>query len=165
VTVFAWLRRFRSQKLSDFSSLEPGRVELDGVVEPLATLAHPITGEACVALEYNASPPSGLSVHGIPHSSRAFTIKAVQSLDFVLFDGARRVLVRVPDEQDDVALVHRHLTDQHGLRLRVEIGVVLAGTRVRVRGRASPTDSGSAYRTVDYVAVVDAEAFWELGKQ
>jgi hypothetical protein len=159
----SWFRRFRVRRISDFSSLTPGSVELEGLVEALSTLSHPITGEPCVALEYHASPPSALSVHGIPHSSRAFTIKAVQSLDFVLSDGARRVLVRVPDEQDDVALVHRHLTEQHGLRLRVEIGAMVAGMRVCVRGHASPSEPGSAYRSIDYVAVVKAEDFWELG--
>jgi hypothetical protein len=159
----SWFRRFRIPIVSDFSQIRPGRVELEGNVEPLSTLVHPITGEPCVALEYHASPPSALSVHGVPHSSRAFTVRAVQSVDFVLTDGARRVLVCVPDEQDDVLGMHRHLVEQHGLRLRVEIGSVVAGTRVRVRGRASASSPGSAYRSIEYDAIIHAETFRALG--
>jgi hypothetical protein len=152
----------RAQRIQRFDELVPGRIELDGTVEALATLAHPVTGEPCVALEYHASPPSLLSVNGVPYSSRAFTVSAVQAVDFVLTDGARRVLVRVGDEQDDVARMHAHLLDQHGLRLRVEVGAVRAGARVCVLGRVQGLEAGTAYRSLDYVAAIEAERFWEV---
>ena len=157
-----WLPWRPITRLVDFSELTERRVEVEGIAEALGTLVHPITGEACIALEYNASPPSALSVHGIPHSSRAFVIKAVQSLDFVLFDGTRRLLVRVDEEQDEVALVHEHLMEQYGLRLRVEIGAIRAGARVRVRGRVRPGVPGPPYRSVDYVGFIAAESFREI---
>jgi hypothetical protein len=162
VSRFDWLPWRPLRRVTDFSELPARRVEVEGIAEALDTLIHPITGEPCIALEYSAAPPSVLSVHGAPHSARAFTVKAIQAVDFVLFDGTRRLLVRVGADQDDVALVHEHLLEQHGLRLRVEIGTIRAGARVLVRGRAMPGQLGPAYRSLDYVGELHAESFREL---
>lgn len=159
---FDWFSWRPLVRVDDFSTLPERRVEVVGVAEALETLEHPITGEPCIALEYHAAPPSVLSVHGIPHSSRAFTVTAIQAVDFVLFDGTTRLLVRVGSEQDDVRLVHEHLSAEHGLRLRVEIGAIRAGARVLVRGRATRGESGPPYRSLDYVGAVAAESFREL---
>lgn len=151
----------KPQSFSRFTAIRAGRVELEGSIEALSTLPHPITGEDCVALEYRALPPSMLSVHGVPHSSRAFTVEAAEARDFVLFDGQARVLVQVGDDQDDVLAVHEHLLEQHGLRLQVEIAALRPGMRARVLGRAELGHPGPAYRSIDYVAVIAAERFWQ----
>jgi hypothetical protein len=160
MALFDWLRR--PVRVTELAAIVPGRVEIEGVVEALATLPHPVTGEECVALEYHASPPSSLSVHGVPHASRAFTVSAIQARDFVVCDGVSRVIVEVGDEQDDVERMHGHLSEQHGLRLRVEIAAIRPGTRVRVIGKAVLGVVGPAYRSFDYVASIAAERFWEL---
>jgi hypothetical protein len=156
----ALLRGYR--KVRDFGELGAGRVELEGRAELVCQLIDPLSGDACIALEYHAAPPSSLSVQGPGISSRAFTVSASQAVDFVLSDGAARVLIRVAERQDDVANVHQHLMDEYGLELRTEVLTIRAGDTVCVRGKADPTGLpvGSPYRTPTLAGVVLADRFW-----
>ncbi|MCA9595489.1 MAG: hypothetical protein KC776_19375 [Myxococcales bacterium] len=155
-----WLPWRRPRRLP-MARVSSGRVEIEGEVEALATLPDPVSGRVCVALEYEAAPPSALSVTGVPHSTRAYTITAHQAVDFVLTDGDCRVLVKVPREQDDVARVHAHLTAEHGLALRVAVATIEPGERVVVVGRVVDQDPKSTpYRSVHYRAIVHAERFF-----
>lgn len=137
-----------------------GRVELEGDAESLSTLTHPVTGEPVIAVEYWVSPPSDLSVNVTGISDRAFTVEATQGVDFVLCLGNQRVLVIVKEASQDVLTVHRHLMDHYGVRLRPRVSVVREGDRVCVRGIAESHVARSAYRDVDYVAVIHADRFW-----
>ncbi len=119
-----------------------------GRVEALSTLPEPLTGEPCIAIEYRASPPSVLSVTGIPHSTRAYTVTARQSADFMLSDGT--VTLRVDASEltnQDVGELHAHLLAEHGLGLEVSIATILPGDQVKVRGRVVNVLEGDAYRT------------------
>jgi hypothetical protein len=157
-----WLPWRRVRRVA-LSGVTPGRVQIEGEVEALATFTDPASGRACVAIEYEAAPPSALSVAGVPHSTRAYTITAHQAVDFVLTDGESRVLIQVPKDQDDVARVHAHMEREHGLALRVALAAVEPGQRVAVIGRAINQDTlGSPYRSIQYRAVVRAERFWPV---
>ncbi len=155
-----WLPWRRVRRVA-LSQVTPGRIQIEGEVEALATLTNPASGRPCVAIEYEAAPPSALSVTGVPHSTRAYTITARQAVDFVLTDGDCRVLVQVPDEQDDVTRVHAHMQKEHGLALRVAVAAIVPGQRVAVVGRALNQDTlRSPYRSIHYGAIVRAERFW-----
>jgi hypothetical protein len=127
-------------------------------------LIDPVQGEACIAIEYHAAPPSLLAVQGPGISSRAFTISASQAVDFLLSDGTASVLIRVPERQDDVDKVHRHLLGEYGLQLRSEVLTIVAGDLVRVRGVSDPNalPIGSPYRTPSLAGVIFAERFWVI---
>lgn len=156
----ARLRGYR--KVQDLADLGCGRIELVGRAEGLSLLVDPLSGASCIALEYHAAPPSLLSVQGPGISSRAFTVSASQAVDFVITDGAARVLVRVDERQDDVATLHLHLSAEYGLALRAEVRAIRVGDHVRVRGNAEPGGHGigSPYRTQSLAGVVRAERFW-----
>jgi hypothetical protein len=152
--------------VDDFSDLGAGRIEIEGEVEALTTLSDPVGGKACVAIEYSASPPSLINVVTGGPTTRAFIVSARQAVDFVVTDGKHRVLVRVDEEQDDVEAVHRHLMDEHGLRLRVEVAVIGEGDSVGVLGRVERSEQSarSPYRVSDYDGVIVAERIWAANR-
>lgn len=148
------------RKLGALSEIGPGRVEVEGEVEALSELAHPLSGEGVVALEYYVSPPSDLSVNVTGIAERAFTVEATQGVDFVLTDGSHRVLILVAEGAHDISTVHQHLLKEYGTRLRPKVLAVRAGDRVCVRGVAEPRSTESPYRSVEYLAVIRARRFW-----
>jgi hypothetical protein len=160
VSILDWFSR-PARFVEDFSNLGKGLIEIEGEIEALSLLSDPVDGRPCVAIEYSASPPSLINVIAAGPTT-AFTVSARQAVDFVITDGKYRVLVRVEDEQDDVIAVHRHLMDEHGLRLRVRRGMLAEGDSVRVRGRVERGAdlTSSPYRNADFDGVIVAERFW-----
>jgi hypothetical protein len=156
-----WRRRYR--RIEALRSLERGRVEVQGRVEMLDALHDPLDGEACVAIEYRAWPPSTISMGvdgATAHAGRAFQVGARQAVDFVIADETGRVLVR-PAVGQDVSELHRDLVDRYGVGLRAETEHVPIGARVRVAGRVSfVRGAGSPLRAEPYVAVIEADRFW-----
>lgn len=150
-----WLDRLRRREPS-----EPrrSRNELVGLVEALEPLAHPLTGEACVALEYDATPPGILPPASAAFTAPGFTISLHQAVDFVLSTDTRRVLVRVADRGQDVGRAHRHLSDEHGFGLEARVGAIFPGDRVRVQGTPRAPAPSDPYREVHWdVVLEDAE--------
>jgi hypothetical protein len=135
-------------------------VELSGAVEALGTLSDPLDGSTCIAIEYRAAPPSQLGIQGTEQPFSAFRVEAHQAVEFVLTDGAQRVLVQIPTGQDDVAAVHAHLMLEYGLRLQAATRCIRAGDHLHVVGIADDALSVSPYRSPSYAAVVRAERFW-----
>src|SRR5690606_19311435 len=123
----------------------------------------PLTGEACVAVEYRAWPPSTtLGMDGATsHAGRAFQLDARQAVEFVLVDATASILVR-PPRGEDVGALHRDLLQRYGVGLRAETNHVPAGAQIRLEGRVTFVrgGKGSPLREETYVAVVDAERFW-----
>jgi len=155
-----WLLVRAPRKVADFGSIGHGRVELSGTVEALGTLSDPLDGSACIAIEYRAAPPSQLGIQGPEQPFSAFRVEAHQALEFVLTDGARRVLVQIPPGQDDVAAVHSHLTLEYGVRLKAATRCIRSGDRLHVVGVAEEALSMSPYRAPSYAAILRAERFW-----
>jgi hypothetical protein len=144
--------------------IHDGNVQLSGRVESLGTIDDPLTGDPCVAVEYRAWPPSTtLGMDGATiHSGRAFQLDARQAVEFVLVDETGSVLVRPPPGQDVDAL-HRDLVHRYGVDLRAETTHLSAGTQIFLQGRVTFVrgHEGSPMRTEPYVAIVEAERFWE----
>ena len=141
------------------------RVKLAGVVELLESVLCPVSGQPAAAVAYTAWPPSStLGMDGAAgYHSRAFQVRCQQAADFVLCDGDDRVLVRV-DPGSDVLRVHRELLDRHGVGLRSEQQLIVAGARVHVVGWVeSTTRDSSPHRRDPYLAVVRADRFWLAG--
>jgi len=151
--------------LGELASATPReRVELGGVVELLDAVTCPVSGAPAAAVEYRAWPQSStLGIDGVgAYHSRAFQISGQQAADFLLGDGAQRVLVRVERGRDLVAL-HRELLARHGVGLRCESYLIRAGAQVRVIGRvAARGPATSPHRSEPYLAVIEAQRFWPV---
>lgn len=166
----AWLdrllRRYRTvARLGELTALDPGRVEIEGVVESIELLENPLDGTHCVAMDYRAWPPSTtLGMDGATsYGSRAYQVNAREATHFVLRDTATRVLVQV-DQGDDVGGLHRRMLEQFGVNLRAEVDMIVVGAPVRVAGKLTHTGTrGSPHRSESYSAVVRAERFWQPG--
>lgn len=155
----------RLAALGELAAVAPQeRVELDGLVEALEPVLCPVTGAAAVAIEYRAWPQSsmpGIDGLGAQHS-RAFQVRRQQAADFLLCDGAQRVLVRV-DRGQDVMAIHRDLLARHGVGLRSEQHLIRPGARVRVVGRIEARGPASSpHRSEAYLAVLQAQRFWRV---
>jgi len=149
-------------RLSELFELEGARVEISGIAEPVQALQDPLSGQACVAIDYRAWPPSTtLGVDGASaHNGRAYELAAFAASDFHLQEGPVSVLVRVEPGRDTVAL-HDQLQLQFGVGLRAETDVVPSGARVCVAGRVEPLKrSGSPHRTQPHTLVVKASRIW-----
>lgn len=162
---FDWLAGKRARVVDDLGAIGRGRVQITGRVEALSQLVDPVDGHPCVALEYQASPPSLLGAQGTESPYRAFSVEARQAVDFVLTDGTHRVLVRVTERQDDVSAIHRHLADEYGLRLKVAVRRLVVGDTVHVVGRAEEPTTTSAYRSPAFCAALRAERIWADGSE
>ncbi|MCH9685978.1 MAG: hypothetical protein K0V04_31375, partial [Deltaproteobacteria bacterium] len=92
---------------------------------------------------------------GTSHNSR-YQVNARQAVDFVLTDGAVRVLVR-PDPGEEVGDLHERLVARYGVGLRAETDIVEAGQRLRVSGTVEHRSVGAGHRELPYVAIVRAE--------
>ncbi len=158
------LRRYRSiASLGELTSLGAGRVEVEGVVEPIELLDNPLDGSPCVAMDYRAWPPSttlGMD-GGTSYGSRAYQVNAREATHFVLRDAAGRVLVQV-DPGDDVGGLHRRMLERFGVGLRAEVDTITNGARVRVAGELiHASHRGSPHRSESYSAVIRADRFWQ----
>jgi len=136
------------------------RVEIEGRIEALELLRDPLANEFGVALEYHAWPPAttmGID-GGSSHSSRAFQVNARQALDFVLCEGAARVLIRT-DPGEDVMALHDNLLRRYGVGLRAETELVEAGQRLKIAGVVEyrSAGAGTPHRELPYGAIVRAE--------
>ncbi|HRI06968.1 MAG TPA: LysR substrate-binding domain-containing protein [Nannocystaceae bacterium] len=140
------LRRPAPRRLSGLDALthaRPGElVEVHGRIEAIATIAHPTTGEPCVALEYRAWPQSTtIGIAGAsPEGSRAFQLTSRQAADFVLQGAGLRVLVRVEPGEDLIALHHALLAD-YGIGYVIESDVrddIAAGRLVHILQEWTP---------------------------
>jgi hypothetical protein len=152
--------------MGSLREIHDGNVRLSGRVEPLSTLDDPLTGEPCVAIEYRAWPPSTtLGMDGATtHAGRAFQLDARQAVEFVLVDDTASVLVRPPSSDDvDVDALHRDLLHRYGVGLRAETSHLSPGARILLEGRVTflHGGQGSPLRSEPYVAIVEAERFWE----
>lgn len=137
-------------------------MQVEGTAEPVRVLHDPCSGDACVAVDYRAWPPSTtLGIDGgTAHNGRAYQLAARQAVDFQLREGPVSVLVRV-DYGEDVAALHRRLQERFGVGLRAETEVVTPGARVGVAGRVRARESfGSPHRSAPYTLAIDAERFW-----
>lgn len=146
--------------VADWGELPRGRVELEGVVEAIEPLVDPIGGEACVAMEYRAWPPSTTPGMDGTVGGRAFQLEARQAVEFFLRNGEERVLVR-PEGGSDVAELHRELLRTYGVNLRTDVRIVPPHAVVRVVGTLGAVPSGgSPMRTEPFRATLVAERFW-----
>jgi hypothetical protein len=157
----AWYDRLlgRVPFIADWGVLRSGRVEVEGIVEAVEALVDPIQGDACVAVEYRAWPPSTtLGMDGAATvGGRAFQIEAGQAVEFALRQGARQILVR-PDTGQDVAALHRDLLRRYGVNLRADVHIVVPGARLRVVGHLEEGPAtGSPMRADPFTAVLTAE--------
>ncbi len=162
------LRRPAPRRLSGLDALthaRPGElVEVHGRIEAIATIAHPTTGEPCVALEYRAWPQSTtIGIAGAsPEGSRAFQLTSRQAADFVLQGAGLRVLVRVEPGEDLIALHHALLAD-YGIGLRHQIHRLIDGDLAGVVGRLEPAGPlASPMRSEPFVAVLRAHRIWRI---
>ena len=158
----AWYDRLlgRVPFIEDWGELRPGRVEVEGIVEAMETLADPIQGDPCVAVEYRAWPPSAtLGIDGgSTVGGRAFQIEAGQAVEFALRQGERQLLVR-PDPGRDVAALHRDLVRRYGVDLRADVHIVEPGANLRVVGLLQDTPApGSPMRTDPFTAILVADS-------
>lgn len=160
-----WLQRLWRpyRPVDELGSLASGRdrrVEIEGRVEAVGQLLDPLSGEACIALEYHAWPPATtMGVDGAnAHGGRAYQVNARQAVEFVLVDAGARVLVR-PDLGEDVAGLHDRLVERYGVGLRAETDMVVAGQRLRVAGEVLHRSGGpgTPHRELPYGAIVRAE--------
>jgi len=163
--IWQWLqRRWRPHQLvAELGSLATGevrRVEIEGRVEAVSSLRDPVSGEACVALEYRAWPPATtVGMDGATaHAGRAYQVNARQAVDFVLVDPGGRVLVHT-DPGEDVSALHHALLERYGVGLRAESDALRAGQRLRVVGEVVHRSGGpgTPHRELPYTAVVRAE--------
>jgi hypothetical protein len=157
-----WPRRYR--RMETLREIHDGKVRVAGRVEALGTIDDPLTGEACVAIEYRAWPPSttlGMD-GGTTHAGRAFQLDSRQAVEFVLVDETASILVR-PAAGEDVAALHRELLQRYGVGLRAETNLLSPGTHILVEGRVTFVrgEVGSPMRADPYAAVLEAERFWE----
>lgn len=147
-------------RLGELAGGSAARVEIEGRVESLESVRDPVSGEACVVLEYRAWPPATtIGMDGATsHNSRAYQVNARQAVDFVLVEEGVRVLVRT-DAGEDIGALHQRLLERYGVDLRAESERVLAGQRVRVAGRVEHRmgASRSPHRDLPYDAVIRAE--------
>lgn len=156
-------RRYRKvPQLSELMELAGQRVEIRGVIEPLQVLEDPVTGEACVAIDYRAWPPSTtIGVDGATaYNARAFQVSARQATDFVLHEGPVSVRVHV-DAGEDLASLHRRLVARYGVGLRAESEFVATDAEVCVAGRVAQREApGSPHRTDPATVTLHADRFW-----
>ncbi|MCA9707450.1 MAG: hypothetical protein KDK70_16480 [Myxococcales bacterium] len=160
-----WLQRLWRpyRPIEELGALVGGRdprVEIEGRVEPVGHLVDPLTGEACIAIEYRAWPPATtLGLDGASaHAGRAYQVNARQAVEFMLVDAGARVLVR-PDPGEDVVGLHERLLERYGVGLRAETEAVLAGQRLRVAGQVvhRSQGTGTPHRELPYGAIIRAE--------
>lgn len=168
-----WRRLFHRSRplvIDDFSALStldlpPGRtLEITGTIEAIEHLQDPLSGEACVALDYSAWPPSTtVGIDGAPATnSRASSITCHQAVDFLLCNADKRIHIRV-DRGRDLGELHRELLHRHGVGLEAATEPIRAGDRVRVIGvleRLGAT--GSPHRSSPDVAVITGQRIWRL---
>jgi hypothetical protein len=158
----AWYDRLlrRVPFVEDWNALPRGRVELAGVVEAIDALSDPLSGEACVAIEYRAWPPSTTPGMDGTVGGRAFEVQARQAVEFFLRNGEARILVR-PETGSDIAELHRDLLRRYGVNLRADVRIVPPHAMVRVVGTARAVAPGaSPMRAEPFRATLTAERIW-----
>ena len=159
----SWYDRLLGRRIpfvEDWTDLHGGRVELEGMVEPIEVLVDPIGGDACVAIEYTAWPPSTTPGMDGTVGGRAFQLEARQAVEFFLRNGDERILVQ-PRAGSDVIALHRDLLRRYGVNLRAEVRTVPPHARVRVVGSLRPVASGaSPMRSEPFRATLAADRFW-----
>lgn len=155
-------RRYRPvARLSDLLDMDGSRVEIEGYAEPVRSIEDPLTGKACVAIDYRAWPPSTtIGIDGATaHNGRAYQLAARQTADFVLTEGPVTVRVLV-DEGEDVMGLHERLLERFGVGLRAETDNVPIGARIRVSGVVQAEPQGaSPHRSAPHTITLRAERF------
>ncbi len=159
----AWYDRLLGRRVrfvEDWTELPGGRVEVEGMVEPIESLVDPIAGDPCVAIEYRAWPPSTTPGMDGTTGGRAFQLEARQAVEFFLRKGSERILVQ-PRSGSDVAALHRDLVRRYGVNLRADARIVPPHATVRVVGSLRPVASGaSPMRAEPFRATLTADTFW-----